>query len=206
MKKVIHQSIKEIFETFFNKETYTDIIFRDDDINFLTDLDQFKRVDSLFKLYKVDHTIAVIAKDIDKNQDLVKYIKENPHIKVQLHAWQHVDFTKMDESKLTEHFTMGINKLTEVFGIKPTTWYPPWNRTNSFVNSVAIKCNLIPSWKQTSLMYYVQRNSVVYDIKNKVQNAHRLDFGVINFHYWADSDMMFLDPALENYANSRSHR
>ncbi len=210
MSKLIHTPVKDIWANlaslFSRKDFSGEIIFRDDDINFLTDLDQFKRVDSLFKFYGVPHTIAIIAKDIEKSPDLVAYIKANSHIKVELHAWQHVDFTKIGERELEEHFNLAVKKIEEIFGKKPTTWYPPWNKTNSFVNAIAEKCGLIASWKQTSLMYFVKQNSLVYTLKNKLQNTGRLDFNVINFHYWADSDLMFLDPALEYYAHSSLHR
>lgn len=166
------------------------MIFRDDDISVLTDMPEFTRVDAIFKKYGVEHTIAVIAKDIEKNAALVDYINANPHIKVQLHCWEHIKFTE-NTDMLGGHLVLGIDKLKEVFNVTPTILYPPWNESDRQVMVIAHKLGLTVSNKKITLTQYIRvRGQVAED--------------VINFHYWHDEDAMLLDPALRIYTEMKN--
>lgn len=166
------------------------MIFRDDDISYVTDLIRFRMVDSIFQQYQVPHTIAVITFDMYKRPDLIEYILKNPHIDVQLHCVDHKDFTLLPESELRYQFEIGIKDIQFLFEKTPTTWYPPWNRTNEQVNTIARSYGLTPSWEKISLSPYVQAQ------------GHMPGAEVINFHYWADQECQFLHPALEYYKNN----
>lgn len=161
------------------------MIWRDDDIQVISDVPEFTRVDSFFKKYGVEHTIAVIAKDIENNAELVNYINANPHIKVQLHCWEHIKFTENTDI-LGEHLVLGIEKLKQVFNVKPTILYPPWNESNREVQVIAHRLGLKVSNQKISLTQYLKvKGSVAED--------------VINFHFWHDEDAMLLEPALRIY-------
>jgi peptidoglycan/xylan/chitin deacetylase (PgdA/CDA1 family) len=162
------------------------MIFRDDDISVLTDLPEFMKVDSIFKKYGVQHTIAVIVKDIENNAELVGYIKANSHIKVQLHCWEHIKFTE-NHDLLKEHFALALAKLKEVFNVTPTILYPPWNESDERVEKIARSFGLIVSTNKITLSQYLR-------VKGQVAED------TINFHYWHDEDAMLIDPALRIYS------
>ena len=162
------------------------IIFRDDDINFTTDLKRFKLIDELFIKYGVDHTIAVIANGLEKSPELIEYIKSHQHIKVQGHCWDHTDSTVKDPNKLREELGMARNKVIELFGVPPVIWYPPWNKVTQENIDVALGLVLQTSFIKVSTSQYVKVDGDVTE-------------EAINFHYWADSDTMFLEPALQIY-------
>lgn len=162
------------------------IVFRDDDINFTTDLKRFKLIDELFIKYGVDHTIAVIANGLEKNPDLIAYINEHPHIKVQIHCWDHTDSTIKDNDVLRDELRRAKAKVTELFHREPTIWYPPWNKVLQTNIEVAEGLKLRVSHIKVSTSTYVKCNG---DVEEEA----------INFHYWADSDTMFLEPALQIY-------
>lgn len=157
------------------------MIFRDDDICHTTKLDRFIEMDELFKKYNVDHTIAIITKDLEKNPDLIQYIKDNPHIKVQSHGWEHIRYSDMQLFK--EHLELSKKKLTEIFGQTPTVWYPAWNETNKEMDKVANEVGLSPYPNHISISGYVRLNG-------------KTDKDTINMHYWAE-EMKFLESALK---------
>lgn len=162
------------------------MIFRDDDISCVTDLNRFMQIDSIFREYGVPHTIAVITRDIAKHTALVDYIRSCKHILPELHCVDHVDFTLLSNAELIEQFARGKQEMQDTFGDAPTVFYPPWNRTDDRVNQLAFNHGLEVSWQKISLSPYVQANGLV-------------NHNVLNFHYWADQECQFLHPALQLY-------
>lgn len=170
------------------------IIWRDDDLGYAhtahageIEMDSerifndFVKVDQLFIKYGVKHTVAVIAKDVEKSINLIEYVKAHKHIDVQLHCWEHLHYPQhMDV--FSSHIEKGINKLTEVFGKRPTVFYPPYN-------DVCVEMR--PICKQQGLeLSYLKMDLIGYLKGRKVP--------VINFHYWAD-ECKDLEEALKKY-------
>lgn len=161
-----------------------EIIFRNDDVGYLTKLDDFTFVQDMFNRRKIKHTLALIAKDIEKNPRLIDYILAND-IDVQLHCYEHIDLTT-DHTKVEDQLRSGIHQIEINFGKRPTILYPTWNKTDAFVDRVAEDLGLRVSATKLSLSQYVRVNG---DVKEDT----------INFHYWAYSDLMFLEIALKIY-------
>lgn len=157
------------------------MIYRDDDISYKTSLGEFKLVHNLFIKYGVIHTIALITENIDKNPELVQYIKEND-IDVQLHCFEHLDST-LNTSILKEQLQKGINIIEKQFGKRPTTFYPPWNKVNIEVIHIATELNLEVSFNKISLSQYIRKEGKVSE-------------STINFHYWSKEDFDLLEKAL----------
>lgn len=157
------------------------ICWRDDDLNFETDIDKFKAVHELFKKYNVLHTVALICKDIQKEQALIKYINDNK-IDVQVHAWEHADFTQLTKDEMRVQFKKSIACIKKYFKKTPTVFYPPWNRSNAFVEEVATEFGLTVKDQKISLSQYLRGTTG----------------DVINFHSWSD-ECKDLEAALIKY-------
>lgn len=159
--------------------------FRDDDTSYLTNLKRFTEVHELFIKYGVIHTIAVICKDIEKNPELIAYInKHRDSFDIQIHCWEH---TPMPENTDLACDLQGcINAIQYQFGTKPTTVYPPWNRSDEYVGEVAESLGLIVSNTKTTLSAYVRTMGGVEE-------------DVINFHSWCEPEVMLIEPALKIY-------
>ena len=158
------------------------MIFRDDDIQKGTAIERFILVDSLFIKHKVIHTIAVICEGIEQHTELVKYINSHSHIDVQLHCFNHIDFSKASEQELHEQFSKGRSSIQNTFGVTPHTFYPPWNRANEKCIAIAAEYGLTVSTRKISFETYIIRNGVSED-------------KTINFHYWHD-DLNLIECAL----------
>lgn len=159
------------------------MIFRDDDISCFTNVDDFKRVHELFNKYNVTHTIAVIAKDIDKNSELIEYILSQSNINVQLHCWDHVDMTQLNEIELQWAFSKGVSCLKTWLKKNPTILYPPWNKHSTPMDEKAKMFDMTVSSKKISLAQYIKFGGDVGE-------------ETINFHYWAPQETMLLEQAL----------
>lgn len=158
-------------------------IFRDDDIGFHKGkLKRFKEVHSLFNKYGVNHTIAIVTKDIEKDKSLIKYIKSQKNINVQLHCHEHIDYSK-DLQKLHENIPKAVEIATKLFS-KPTILYPPWNASSVGVERIAWRNGLRVSTNKISLSQYLK------GVKGDV----------VNFHYWSD-ECELLEEALKKYVN-----
>lgn len=160
------------------------MIFRDDDISYRTKLENFKKVHELFEQCNVVHTIALMAKDIEKAPDLIAFINSK-NIDVQLHCWDHIDLT-LNHDRVKEHLQQGIDCIKKQFNKTPTILYPPWNLTDSTVNSIAQELGLTVCADKISLNQYLRARG---DVKEKV----------INFHSWDNGDYAMLQEALRIY-------
>lgn len=156
------------------------MIFRDDDLSKDTDLKKFKAVHELFNKYGVLHTIALICKDIEQNKPLLKYLKSQKNIDVQVHAWEHFNF-QTDLERLHTELPRAVEIITRHFK-KPTILYPPWNKSSIGVERIAWTNGLKVITNKISLSQYLR------GIKGEV----------INFHFWAD-EVKDLEAALKKY-------
>ena len=169
---------------------YKELIWRDDDIHWLTNVKEFSKVHDIFNKYKVKHTIAIIAKDFEKNVELIDYIKLQTNIDVQLHCYEHISFPH-NLDILKNELKLGIKKIEDVFSKKPTVVYPPWNRTNDKVQRIAELLDLKVSTIKVGLSFYLKA-------------IGNVDENVINFHFWSTGDIIFLEQALRLYLDMKT--
>ena len=164
------------------------MIWRDDDISKSTNLKRFKQIHNLFLKYKVLHTVSLICEVIEENKPLIKYLQQqikNGSIVVEIHCWKHYDFTENPTQLITD-LPKCIEAVTRLFN-KPTTLFPPWNKTNRHVDHIAFLNKLEISTQKMSISGYL-----------KGQNEK-----VINFHFWAD-ECDQLEDALKKYTHGNS--
>lgn len=164
------------------------MIFRDDDICVTTDLAVFKPVHENFRKAMVMHTVAIICKDFQLNNDLVNFIKAN-NIDPQIHCWEHVSLPDLADEQLRIHFAACLRTFKLCGFDRPTTIYPPWNKNSWQLRSIASEFNLTVSSEKVSLSYYLKHKGNVTP-------------SVINFHHW-DEECEDLPLVLELYNTKR---
>lgn len=168
-----------------------EITFRDDDVSCDTDILRFRRVQELFDKYKVPHTIALVTKDIEKAPELIKYINLN-NIDVQVHCYEHIDYSLEDnEIFIQPHLIESISIIKRYFDKTPTVFFPPWNNSSEKIVEVASELDLRVSVEKLSLQAFIRAGG---GVKEKV----------VNFHYWAEEEVMFLEIALRMYVDRKS--
>ena len=114
----------------------TPILFRDDDINFLTDAFRFKELHERFIRKRQMHTVAVIMKDLWENHALFYYLATAPYLEIGLHGWEHKDYSQCDDvecyedlSKSLEYWQENASRMTGKPAKKIKTFFAPWNRS-----------------------------------------------------------------------------
>lgn len=162
------------------------LIWRDDDCGPETTgerLKLFKGVHELFKKYNVLHTVALICNGLEENKALVKYLQKEKLLDLQIHCWDHYDFTK-DPGQLGIDLPKCIEVIARLFGKRPTTLFPPWNKSDDHVAKVARINFLEVSNKKMSLSGYLKGQSEA----------------VVNLHSW-HIECSDLEAALKKYTN-----
>lgn len=163
------------------------MIFRDDDISWLTNVNEFAKVHEFFNEYKQIHTIALLTKDIEKNPELINYINSQSNIDVQIHGYEHLDFNFTSERETEFQLAKSIEIIQRFFGKKPTTFFPPFNSINTSTISIGVELGLTVSIDKVGCIYYIKHNS------NIVQN-------VINFHYHDYIESILIGVCLKLYS------
>lgn len=156
------------------------MIWRDDDVGRHSRLEGLAAVDDMLREYGTRHTVAVIANEVRTKPPLIRLIRER-RMDVQLHCWDHDDLTQSTLAR--EQLPAAVQVIEDLFGMRPTVLYPPWNRSSPEVEAAAAALGLSVSWQKISLAQYIRAGGDV---------AER----VINLHYWAPEDVVLLERAL----------
>jgi len=115
------------------------MIYRDDDINYLTCADELKRIHEPFARREIVHTVAVEFYRLWENKSLFHFLVHDPFINVELHGWTHEDYSMWDERLSRGELDKAVHYWNEHKGITPeefgelktiTTHFPTWNRTS----------------------------------------------------------------------------
>lgn len=114
-------------------------IFRDDDPNYLTCPHLFKELHQQFIDRNIEHTAAVLMKDLWQNHALFWYLATAPLLNIGLHGWEHKDYSKLsydecfeDIRKSLEYWKENSTRMTgrckEI-----NTFFAPWNREGEMI-------------------------------------------------------------------------
>lgn len=162
------------------------MIWRDDDIGYLTNVDEFIKVHEIFNEHNCIHTIAVLTKDIHRNKPLIDYIKSQKNFDIQVHSYEHIDFAHATEEEIRFQLSKSVDIITNLFGNKPKFFYPTFNSINDDVIRIALSFGLTTSYEKASALYYLRHDG------NITQN-------VINFHYHDYIESILIGPCLKLY-------
>lgn len=188
----------------FEKEDKGEVRFRDDDV--FSDFEEMTKEnkkqdhsfqefvwwDSHFVELKVKHVVSCICSGIDKQPELVKYIKSHPHMEVQIHGWKHKPYFDLSYDECYNDFRKCIEKIKQRFGRIPTIWYPTWNKTGVNSNKAAADLKLEVREKHLTLPEYLG-----------IPDGEVSYIREINFHYWHPNNTRYLESCLYRYTGRR---
>lgn len=103
------------------------IVFRDDDINYQTDIKVLKHIHEQFLKHHKTHTIALICDQLEKNKELINYINSTTNWELCIHGWTHDNYSLLPKQRIEDELDNCILKIEELFHITPEKWYLPWN-------------------------------------------------------------------------------
>ena len=149
-----------------------EIIYRDDDANVYTCPHIFKQLHEKGFVQKQRlHTVAVLMKDLWQNHALFYYLNVAPYLKVELHGWEHKDYSKLsydecygDLKKSVEYWNTNATRMMGKPAQKITTFFAPWNHSSD---------NIKKACKDLGLLFC--------DVKEGSWNGDCIR----SFHWWA---------------------
>ena len=134
---------------------YTNILYRDDDVNVYTDAFEFKKLHQQFIDKNQVHTVAVIMKDLWENHALFWYLATAPLLQVELHGWEHKDYSLLSYeecySDIQKSLTYWETNYTRMVypnnkGITVyksiTTFFAPWNKESENIKQACADLGL----------------------------------------------------------------
>jgi hypothetical protein len=117
------------------------MIYRDDDCNVYTDFYLFRKLHEAFIAEGKTHTVACIMKDLWQNHAVFYYLITAPNLDVELHGWEHKDYSQMSKEECLEDLIKALDYYKENSSRmlktdyealpdikKITTFYAPWNK------------------------------------------------------------------------------
>ena len=112
-------------------------IFRDDDINWLTNAALFKSVNDLFKKYDKQHWCGVLFEHLFDNYETSHLLCSEGNIRIAWHGWNHKNYGKVSYETCNEDIKKSLNYWDENcqrrYGkkIPVTKAFPPWHSVSS---------------------------------------------------------------------------
>lgn len=128
-------------------------IYRDDDINYLTCVEELKRIHAPFKKHNKPHTVAVEMYRLWENKSLIWFLLTDEHINVELHGWRHDPYHVMTEEKVYEELKYAKeyweNHARRMLATdelplfkRITTYCACWNKTSEAVEKACQRLGL----------------------------------------------------------------
>ena len=131
----------------------SNLLYRDDDINYLTSVDELRRIHAPFKRHNKIHTVACEMYRLWENKSLFWFLLTDEHINVELHGWQHNPHYMMLPNVIYEEFKKSIDyweghakrmllvsELPELKRI--TTYCATWNKSSKNIEEICKLMNL----------------------------------------------------------------
>ena len=127
--------------------------YRDDDVNYLTNVDELRRIHAPFVKHNKVHTVACEMYRLWENKSLFWFLLTDPLISVELHGWQHKPYHSMYADTIRADFLTAIEYWTthskrmlatsELPELKKiTTYCATWNKTSKEVEEVCKELGL----------------------------------------------------------------
>lgn len=154
----------------------TETLWRDDDVNYLTDAFRFRELHERFVQRGQIHTAAVLMKDLWENHALFYYLVTAPNLDIGLHGWTHKDYSKLSYEECYEDIKRsldywGENTQRMVGKTKPIgVFFAPWNKESKEIKKACEDLDL----------KFCATKGGEWDGK-KVKSFHH--WAVINGHY-----------------------
>ena len=96
---------------------------------------------------------------LHENEDLVTTVKGSlkKNDGLALHGYYHVNYTALPDSVIRNHFSLGVDYLNEVFGMKPSYFVPPFNRCSETIINIASELGMRTTWRGIALDGYIKK-------------------------------------------------
>ena len=164
------------------------VAFRLDDVqDYWLDSVQTKIIDT-FQQKNASLTIGVIGNHIGQDPKIVNDIKsklgKTPVLEIANHGWNHEDFTQFSREQQTMFMSNTNDKISDVFGIVPSMFIPPFDTVNSDTMIAFLENNFefISADVSQDAPSQAANNSRVYHVPGTTQTSNLSSNGNVWTH------------------------
>lgn len=150
------------------------MIYRDDDINLVTNVDEFAAFHAAFVEARIPHTLGMTCHMMGENHAVNNYIKGSRLFDIQVHGWTHRDYSKCSEDETYRDLMQCVEFIQWKFGQTPRYFYPPWNIEGQEPRRAAARAGLIFDNHRVEARDYLRGAAG----------------STVNLHYWQDRDII----------------
>lgn len=119
------------------------VSFRLDDIQDYYDREGQMAVIELFHDENEALTIGVIGNALGQDRELVNFLAQHrAGVEFANHGWRHEDFSVLSADDQAKLMNQTDSKVMDMFGVKPVTFIPPFNRLNNDTSVAASRNGL----------------------------------------------------------------
>lgn len=120
------------------------VSFRLDDIQDYYDRDGQMAVIKLFHDENETLTIGIIGNALGQDKDLVSFLQHyRKDVEFANHGWRHEDFSVLSAEDQAKLMSQTNTKILDLFGIKPVTFIPPFNRLSNGTSEAASQNGMV---------------------------------------------------------------
>jgi len=128
-------------------------------------------------------TAAILCSEIQQFPEAVDFIRgelAEGHLYLDLHGWEHIDYTKLSEKEINEHLEKSFEYMLKAFNCLPVRWATPWG---GFSDAIRFGCKQFSlSWEGTQ--HPVLDQGIAVDQVRKHGNIEVLDGKVVMVHWF----------------------
>lgn len=166
------------------------MIYRDDDVGFLTNRDELERFHAAFEKFRFPHTVGLLCAQMEENHAVNNFIKGRRIFDLQVHGWTHRDYAQCSEEETFEDLMRCKEFMRWKFGVTPRYFYPPWNVDSQAARRAAARAGLRFDNRRVEANDYLARGTLGAADET------------VNLHYWQDLDK--IEQILEREWNALS--
>jgi peptidoglycan/xylan/chitin deacetylase (PgdA/CDA1 family) len=170
------------------------LVYRDDDVGKLTDVEVIKHIHNQLLENHKTHTVAFLCDGLEQNKPLIDYINKTHNWNLCIHGWNHHNYCKMNKSQIEDELDKCILKVEELFGVVPEKWYLPFN---GWVEGKEF--DLVPYVAEIAIYHGVDVDIDCYHISDAVAEmelGRKITTDTVWFNNWDIEDLKLLPQLL----------
>jgi len=132
-------------------------------------------------------TAAILCSEIQAFPEAVEYVRtelDAGRLYIDLHGWEHIDYTKLSQKEIEEHLDKSFEYLLKEFNCLPVRWATPWGANSESIQLACRKYGLTwegvtdPVVDQGPASAKVHETQTVECLRGKVIMVHWFERGL----------------------------
>jgi len=166
------------------------LILRSDDFDWRLEPQEY--IDNHEKFVKADLIETAVVQFANNGrfkvppQELVEYMKTEPHWDIQLHGWSHDAYGEWEFDYIMRDISAAVHWFEITFERSPKIWFPPWNMISTNVERVADILGMEVNNESCDITKFIRE-----------AKAGTFNYNSVYFHLWNRTEKEQIDEMIE---------